>query len=126
MLRRFLSIVLLGAMTLHCVGRLGGISFLYQNRHSLAYSMGLIAEIPIAVCSSDYDFNKTLKIVASETLDRMPSFVQAHDINFFFVPAYQLREPQMIQLSKDSKAGNSVAIYSIVLSSLFHPPTLLG
>lgn len=45
-------------MTLHCASRLGVVSYLYENRLEIAYQIGLIAEIPIAMCAGDY-FEKT-------------------------------------------------------------------
>ena len=52
-MKRTISIIILLSMVLHCASRLGFISYLYSNRHDIAYSVGLIAEIPIAICSSD-------------------------------------------------------------------------
>lgn len=84
-MRRIISLVILCSMMLHCASRLGILSYLYQERHSIAQAVGLIQEVPIALCSSDYDFNQGLLSIQdhndSETLP--VTFGHAHEINLF-------------------------------------------
>jgi hypothetical protein len=61
-MKRILVLIILASMMLHCASRIGFISYLYQNRHQIAYQTGLIAEVPVALCSSAYDFGKGLNI----------------------------------------------------------------
>jgi len=74
---------------------------LFQKRHELAYAIGLIEEVPIAMCNSDYDFNQGLKIETRDDSQSIPHVVvQAKEINLFFVfrvelPSYQKEKSVM-------------------------------
>lgn len=83
-MRRIISLVILCSMMLHCASRLGVLSYLYQERHSIAHAMGLIQEIPIALCSSDYDFNQGLIIQDHGDSENLPvTFGDAREIILF-------------------------------------------
>jgi hypothetical protein len=72
-------------MILHCASRVGFLSYLYQNRNEIAYTLGLTDELPIAMCNSDYDFDKGLTIQSvdhDETSQR--TFPTASEIKLFF------------------------------------------
>jgi hypothetical protein len=90
----------------------------------MAYSMGLITEIPIAVCSSDYDFNKGLHIEVPDSDKGMPGLALAYEINLFFISAFYLPDPSSVLLSQElfiRGPGN----YSLTPDlSVFHPPSL--
>ena len=121
-MRKFLCLVILTAMVVHSAGRFGALSFLYENRHAIAYSIGLIAEIPIAMCSSDYDFDKGLKIKESPSQQAMPLCMQAHEIILFYVTNFSLLEPKAILLSQAQIIRDSGNYSLITLSSVFRPP----
>jgi hypothetical protein len=88
MLKKSLSIVILISMVLHCSSRLGFLSYLYEKRHTIAYSAGLIAEIPIAICKSDYSFKKSFKIHHDDSEQNIPpGLVATFEINLFFQPS---------------------------------------
>ncbi len=71
-------------MMLHCASRLGVLSYLYQQRHAIAHTMGLIQEIPIALCNSDYDFNEGLSVQHIDDSEGLPvSIAHAHEITLF-------------------------------------------
>lgn len=83
-MRRIISLVILCSMMLHCASRLGILSYLYQERHSIAHTMGLIQEIPIALCSSNYDFNKGLSIQDNDDSETLPvTIAHAQEITLF-------------------------------------------
>lgn len=83
-MRRIISLVILCSMMLHCASRLGLLSYLYQERHAIAHAVGLIQEIPIALCSSDYDFNQGLSIQVHDDSETQPvTFGHAHEITLF-------------------------------------------
>lgn len=67
-MRKGIAIVVLLCMTLHCASRLGFISYLYSQRHQIAYSLGLISEIPIAICGPDY-FASQAPLVIQDTAE---------------------------------------------------------
>ncbi len=123
-LKKSLSLVILISMTLHCSSRLGLLSHLYQVRHSIAYSVGLIAEIPIAVCSSDYDFSKGLQIEVPDSEKGMPGLAQAHEINLFFISAFYLPEPSSVLLSQQLFLRSPGSYGLMPDLSVFHPPSL--
>jgi hypothetical protein len=71
-------------MLLHSASRLGVISYLYQNRHDIAHRIGLIVEIPVAVCNSDYSFSKNPIIYSPGDDEKLPVNFQAREIILFF------------------------------------------
>src|SRR6188768_2953536 len=84
MMRRTLALLILFSMVLHCASRLGVLSYLYENRNHIANTIGLISEVPIAMCSSDYDFNEGLHIQTADAHPSAPaSFLTAHEITLF-------------------------------------------
>jgi hypothetical protein len=109
-------------MVVHSASRFGALSFLYEKRHTIAYSIGLIAEIPIAMCNSDYDFGKGLKIEESQSQHAMPVCMQAHEINLFYVSHLSLAEPKKVLLSLDQIITDSGNYSLTARASVFHPP----
>lgn len=85
-MRRAIALLILVSMTLHCASRLGVLSYVYENRHAVAFNLGLIKEVPIAVCSSDYEGDKTLVITTPDDTDKsLPTAIsQAQEINLYF------------------------------------------
>jgi hypothetical protein len=84
-MRKVVIFIILGSMILHCASRVGLLSYLYQNRNEIAFTLGLTDEIPIAMCNSDYDFDKGLTIQSAdhdETSQR--TFPVAFEIKLFF------------------------------------------
>jgi len=84
--RKFLAALVLFAMILHCSCRLGFLNLIYQNRQQISLSLGLISEMPIAMCNSDYDFGHELKVqLSDETASPLPPLlIQAREIILFF------------------------------------------
>ena len=64
-LNRFISIVVLFCMTLHCAGRLGVLSWIYEQRQVIAFELGLTNKTPIAECGTAY-LNDGLVIVQQD------------------------------------------------------------
>jgi len=124
-LRRFVTVVILAAMVLHSVGRLGVLSYLYQQRHEIAYAIGIIAEIPIAMCNSDYHSNNDLVIVAhdEETSTTPPAVISSKEIQLFFVSALDHLQPSnsLALITHDSPVVEKR--YSPPSLSIFHPPS---
>ncbi|MFM7428901.1 MAG: hypothetical protein ACKO1F_03275 [Flammeovirgaceae bacterium] len=112
-------------MALHCGCRLGFLDLIYQKRHVIAYTIGLIEEVPIAMCNSDCDFDKGLKIDTKEEKSTTPaSSLQAHEINLFFAPSFiTLPENSMRTLEK-FRPAMSDPLTNQYLPSIFHPPAL--
>lgn len=76
--------LILFSLTLHCAERLGLLSFLYEQRHEIAFTVGLIEEVPISMCNSDYDFEKGLKIDTPDTDHSLPPTIVAREITLFW------------------------------------------
>jgi hypothetical protein len=125
MMRRTLSVLILLSMVLHCASRLGVLSYLYENRNQIANTMGLISEVPIAMCSSDYDFNEGLHIQHADTHPSAPAtFLTAHEITLFaqaFV-SFNLRENSSI--TDEGKSRYSVGSYQHPPFEIFQPPRI--
>jgi len=124
-MKRILSLVVLVSMLLHCSSRLGILSYVYKNRLEIAYSIGMISEMPIAFCSSDYDGDRDLTIQHQDNGDHLPPvFAQAreihlfcHEIDFTLHPSYSfsgcIHSPFI-----------HPAPYPEPPSAVFHPPAV--
>ena len=124
-IRKGIIFVILCSMQLHCASRIGFLSYLYTQRQEIAYSLGLISEIPIAMCSSDYDFQDGLVVHASQgdaaTRQTLP---MALEIKLFF-SAFDMPViiPETVASVKyDAPVGSRPL--SGCLQSIFHPPAL--
>ena len=125
MMRRTLALLILFSMVLHCASRLGVLSYLYENRNHIANSIGLISEVPIAMCSSDYDFNDGLHIQHADTHPSAPAtFLTAHEITLFAQAriAFNLRENST--LTHEGKSRYSVGHYQHPSLEIFQPPRI--
>lgn len=111
-------------MMLHSASRLGVLSYLYQQRHDIAYAVGLIAEIPIAMCNSDYDFGSGLVIVSANGSDHSlpPQSLQAREIQLFVNEFIGFIEPRRLEFKIDQPFLVESA-YSSPPLSIFHPPS---
>ncbi|HEY3404266.1 MAG TPA: hypothetical protein VGK59_12815 [Ohtaekwangia sp.] len=125
MFRKVLIIVILFSMTMHCFSRLGVMSYLFEKRHEIAYSLGLIAEIPIAVCNSDYDFTPGLAIQGTDDIQHLPLHIsQAQEIILFFHTVstnFLPGEPLTLTIAFDTREDSH---YPSPLLSVFHPPSI--
>ncbi len=112
-------------MVLHSASRLGVLSYLYQQRHEISYALGIIAEVPIAMCNSDYDFGSGLHFESHDNTDHSlpPVFFTAHEIHLFYSqPEVTLNTDRMITSVEKQSAVITHGFTSPALS-IFHPPS---
>jgi len=111
-------------MILHCTGRLGFLSYLYEKRHSIAYAVGLTSDMPIAMCDSNYDFETGLKIQTADESDKgLPSRTFAtREINLFLEMSLVVPKPQFTLLQQPDAPPFVDAYYEGPLKDIFHPP----
>lgn len=121
MVRKALSILILACMVLHCAGRLGVLSSLYQHRHTIATAVGLISEKPITTCQSDYFQLKDLNITADNDRDDALAIVTL-EITLFFqsITDFSYSTPAF----KNSTAGTfyTLGYQHNFFLDIFHPP----
>ena len=123
MIRKSLVSIILLSMVLHCAGRLGVISYLYQQRHSIAHSIGLIAEVPIAMCNSDFDFGKGLTFVNVNQDDQLPaSMSMAQEINLFLSWPSLESSPEYFKILDRQLQVKAFQNYTPPSFPIFHPP----
>ena len=113
-------------MVLHSASRVGLISYLYQQRHEIAYTLGIIAEIPIAMCSSDYDFSGKLVIHEQKSADSSvpPSIAQAPEIHLFLqrLCTFDVNGVRsLVRIAHQSYIADNG--YPTPTLSIFHPPS---
>ncbi|AYB29130.1 hypothetical protein D4L85_00380 [Chryseolinea soli] len=127
MMRRAVILVILCSMMLHCASRVGFLSYLYSQRHEIAYRLGLIAEIPIALCSSDYDFNDGLTVHSNdEDGASQRTLPIALEIKLFFV-SHSIQVPHLNEIRIDrAHAPRWSKPLNGCLRSVFHPPAHLS
>ena len=123
-MKRIFVAVILFSMVLHSASRLGVLSYVYSQRHEIAYAIGLIAEIPIAMCSSDYHFNSGFTVVNADhsDLSTPPVLIEAKEIQLFFSELLNLNDPERSEC-KNAKAFQVETTYSSPPLSIFHPPS---
>jgi hypothetical protein len=121
-MRRFLGMLVLSGMILHSLGRLGILSYLYVNRHDIAYSLGISAERVISMCRGDYFAKQELKINDDSTQDSAGTIVEAQEIILFYqdVTAWTPLSFQFFLPSPGELFQQKV--YSRFPNSIFHPP----
>jgi hypothetical protein len=110
-------------MILHAGSRCGGLSYLYNQRHSIAFTLGISYEPEIAICKSDY-FQKTSLTLASQEKesDQLPI---ASEIIFGNVPGLTPVPEVSFQFLQSCYSAVSVSIPSTGISEIFHPPGCL-
>jgi hypothetical protein len=108
-------------MTLHCAGRLGILAWMYEQRHMIAFELGLIKEKPIAECGSSY-LEEGLVIVQQDHTQARPSAVfSAKEINLFF--GYHVIEVSAGFSLINPIFSDPVDLYSSgPCNSIFRPP----
>lgn len=109
---------------LHSAGRLGFLSYLYEQRHAIAFAAGFIDSIPIAICSSNYDFNDTLEFKSGPHEEEVPATLfQGNEINLFIQhPYYPVSN--LTELSRRQKfPDHTNRPYPEQAFAVFHPPT---
>ena len=128
MVRRLIVYTILFSMALHCGCRLGFLDQLYQKRNEIAFTIGVMTQMPISICSSNYDFGKRLKVGTheSEHSSVPQSIIHIREINLFFYSAYQLPRPQGMILFDESIVSPPDRYKLSMSNSIFHPPSVLG
>jgi hypothetical protein len=128
-MKRAVCIIILMSMVLHCASRLGVLSFLYGKRHNIAFSVGLIAEIPIALCDGDY-FSKQapLIIVDHDTTDKqLPvQFAHAKEIILFVQELVNASISHSSEINPRHSTDILEVDYNPPLLSIFHPPCVIA
>lgn len=113
-------------MTLHCASRIGFLSSIYQKRHKIAHTLGLISEVPIAMCNSDYDFNPGLVVLEDADSDSTlpPITFQTQEILLFFHQSTDfLTNPNRFISLVDNHSKVIDHAYKTPALSIFHPPS---
>ena len=124
MIKKGIILVIFLSMMLHCASRVGFLSYLYQHRNEIAYTIGIIAEVPIALCSSDYDFCSGLKIhVQDESDQSLPSVFKAIEIQLFFSGQNIKVEPKLAIICVNQIPDVLDKVYNSPAFSIFHPPS---
>lgn len=127
MFRRIICLVIIASMIMHCAARLGVLSYLYEKRHDIAFSAGLISEIPMTMCSHHYDFGTGL--VLHDTGDEHKSHINfslVKDITLILQnTSYSIAKAWMI--FDDEKIEFVQTSYSSTyLLDIFRPPAFLS
>jgi hypothetical protein len=111
-------------MVLHSASRLGILSYIYQQRHDIAYTIGMIAEKPIAMCNSDYDFGVGLHIEAHEDTDSNlpPAIFASQEINLFY--SHTDVSVNSARTVSEVRKQSAVVMHGFTSPalSIFHPP----
>ena len=124
MLRKAVVLLILTSMTLHCASRTGFLSYLYEHRMEIAYSLGLIDEVPISICHDAYEFNKGLTITTHDApKSSLPSCLsQAREIILFCQTPVFISELEPTGLTLLHITVLLQRNYSSPGLSIFHPP----
>ncbi|MCE2996469.1 MAG: hypothetical protein LW863_12790 [Flammeovirgaceae bacterium] len=125
MFKRLLVYLILASMIIHCAGRLGLLDSLYQQRHRIAYNLGLIAEIPFAMCSGDYEFDGKINFQADDKDEAgAPVSYQPREITLFFFDDDLNFNIEHNFLSSSVKTHYSDNPYKSPDRAIFQPPKI--
>lgn len=121
-MRRVVCIIVLFSMMLHCITRLGVTSYLYSKRHQVALSVGLIDEVPITLCKSDYPPGTPLVIAAMQDQNVPVPFTHTSEIHLFVESATPdiAQNQAMSTLTHQTMMRHSE--YTPPALTVFHPP----
>ncbi len=122
-IRRLFVYSILISIALHSAGRLGFIDRVYSNRYEIAVAVGLIPEIPIPLCSRDYDCRKGITAQANDRSEPIPATApKAERITLFLVSEYSLPLRLNAVVRKQPRLF-FMDLYKLVLvDPFFHPP----
>ena len=123
-MKRAVVFLILLSMVLHCGIRLGLVTWLYQNRQSIAYTFGFIEERQITMCSHEDDLDRAVEIkVSQDESDKIPvSVFQAREINLFLETDFIHSNPQYSLLRENQLPWVIESNYPIPQIHIFHPP----
>lgn len=123
-MKRAVAILILLTMVLHCSSRLGFISYLYNQRHAIAFTVGLFDEIPIAICGDEYFADRAPLIIQdlNDTDSQLPvQSSQAREINLFIQgSSYCLTADPGLDIVHNNRPAPS--FYLSPDLAVFHPP----
>jgi hypothetical protein len=123
-MKRVVVFLILLSMMLHCSIRLGFVTWLYQNRQSIAYTFGFIEERPITMCSHEHDLDRAVEIkVSHDEGDKIPvSVFHAREINLFLESDFIPGNPQYSLLRENRLPWVIESNYPSPEIYIFHPP----
>jgi len=114
-------------MTLHCAGRLGVLSYLYQQKAQIAHTLGFISELPIALCSSDYDYDFDGGFVFQsndESSSTPPLAVQVNEVQLFITAKLNFQSTDRFLLSVFQFCSEAEKVLTRPPQSVFQPPAV--
>jgi len=111
-------------MTLHCAGRLGVLSWIYEQRHNIAFELGIENERSIAECGTGY-LNEGLVIIQQDDDSQArPSIIfSAKEIKLFF-DFNELKIDRNFMMIGKPFPFNPIDHYPPPQKSIFHPPSI--
>ncbi len=114
-------------MMLHCASRLKLVDLIYKNRNQIAYSIGLIAEIPIAMCDGKYDFGRGIVVNEQEHQTSSPITLSiAQEINLFHYFSNFTITPSFVKIADTIWGSYTSREYITPSVLIFHPPSLIS
>jgi len=118
-----LTLVILFSMVLHCASRLGILSHVYKQRHEIAFALGLIDEIPIALCSEADFANGATLLISNDHHESTPSyFNHAAEIVLYCAEHQHYGVVPYFDFQADAFTPCFVKPYDAERQSIFHPP----
>jgi hypothetical protein len=121
-LKSTLSILILSAMVLHASSRLGVLTYIYQNKGHIAFSLGLATEQPITECSSEFYFADHLTVADEAPEAHSNALPLAREIHLFFVDAICIAHKPIISAIPFPAALTAPQLSEGVASAPFRPP----
>lgn len=125
-MRQFITVLILASMLLHSMSRLGVVEYLYSERHSIAHTLGIIEEVPMAMCNSDYAGNIGLVYVDIDQTTQTPSLPLhvASEIHLFLFPQPTTLSDALLGSIVSHSTYYGLCHANVFTSMIFHPPAL--
>lgn len=112
-------------MMLHCAGRIGLLSYLYEQRHHIALALGMIDEIPMTMCSYEYNPNDGLIIHEHHPSQEAipPVLFSSQEIHLFLHhPGEIPTNPMLVGMMTKNQTNVIEGKYLQPARAIFHPP----
>lgn len=112
-------------MVLHCAVRTGLFNYLYQQRHEIAFALGIVDEVPITECGHKYfDGSGFYVDVPKDSNDlSLPAAFHVQEINLILNAVSTIEiKPNSAHARVEYSADVVNGLYASPALSIFHPP----
>ena len=123
MIRKSLGIIVLSSLVLHCASRVGLLSHIYQERHQIAFFLGIVDELPIALCGTSHFDSQQLLVHPADEKGSVPAELMTRiNIVLFCVKVGNIDDPVRFLIPPVHNFHYVLVPYASPARDILHPP----